>query len=150
MNVERRDWCLISSKLTPSTFTWSSCGILRSGYKCGFDWRIMSLSVHRAAARPTSGADIEAGLPGGGDIRGQLHVQPSAACCRYHVAGERQAGEYWSTWNGFIYVGASCHNYSWRSVRTPAVENFFGGVCVCVCVQSYRLLCEVVRTKPLR
>ena len=146
MNVERSDWCPISSRLALPTFTWSCCGIPRSRFKCGVDWHIMSLYVHRAAARPTSGADIEAGLPGRGDIRGQLHVQPSTACCRHHVAGERQAGEYCSSWNCFSNFCASYRNYSWHFVRKIIAENFFGSMCVL----SYGMVCEVFRTKPLR
>ena len=48
----------------------------------------------REAARPSPGADIEASVPGGREVRGKLHVQPSAAHSPRDLAGERQARKY--------------------------------------------------------
>jgi hypothetical protein len=127
-NVERSDWCLISRRLDLPTFTWSCCENPRSRYKCGADWHVMSLCVHRDAARPAWGADIEAGLPGGGDVKGKLYVQPSTTCCRYQVVCERQAGEYCSSWNWFFNVCASYRKCSWQFVQTEVANNL-GWVC---------------------
>jgi hypothetical protein len=50
--------------------------------------------VHRDAARPATGAYIEDDLPGGREVGGELHVQPSAAHSPRHLGGEREAGKY--------------------------------------------------------
>jgi len=129
MNTERSDLCLISSRLASRLLPGASAESREAHSNGVFDCHVTSLYVHRAAARPASGADIEAGLPGWRDIRGQLHVQPSTACCTHHVAGERQAGEYCASWNDFFNVCATYHNYSWHFVRTLTAENVFACMC---------------------